>query len=407
MATLQRISKRDALLKTAPMRSCYKLYVPTPQLPFTGFELMFLGTGAGSPSVRRNPAGVCLRLTRSNWMFDCGEGSLRQLIKSTVRVPLTTKFFISHLHGDHLYGLPGILCTLDNHNAEYKDPLTKVKVSRPIDVYGPLGLFSYLNTAFSTSSTRLSNLKITVHELVCPHMLDKTSAHEKFMRNAPKHANLTRKWVRAKPGVNGDVWNVLDDGMYTVKAAVLKHTVTSFGYVVEEYPIPGKLNLDALRKRGLPPGPKYRALKLGKSVKLPNGDILHASEVVGQKARGRKVAILGDSSDSSRLFDIAQNCDVLVHEATLSHKMVKQAVHRGHSTARMAGYAAKKMNATLLALTHFSHRFRHWSIETNARTTLHLTMEAQEMFGRRAIIPATDFLRISIPRHPHSSFATT
>ncbi|KAE9033432.1 hypothetical protein PR003_g8515 [Phytophthora rubi] len=396
-----RISERQALLKTVPMRSCNTLFVPPPQLPFTGFELLFLGTGAGSPSVRRSPTGVCLRLARANWMFDCAEGSLRQLIKSVVRVPLTTKFFITHLHGDHLYGLPGILCTLDNHNSEYKDPQTKERAPRPIDVYGPLGLFSYLNTAFSTSSTRLTNLKITVHELVCPVMLNKTSAHEKFMRNAPKHPSLTREWVHAESDGNGDVWNVLDDGRVIVKAATLKHTVTCFGYVIEEYPVPGRLNMDKLRERGLPPGPKYRTLKLGESVELPNGEILHASEVTGPKARGRKVAILGDSADSSRMFDIAQNCDVLVHEATLGHEMVKQAVHRGHSTALTAGYAAKKMNATLLALTHFSHRFRHWSADFKARTTLHLALEAQEAFGRRAIVPASDFLRIPIPRAPH------
>ncbi|KAJ8525743.1 hypothetical protein ON010_g15371 [Phytophthora cinnamomi] len=171
--------------------------------------------------------------------------------------------------------------------------------------------------------------------------------------------------------------------------------------------------MDKLRQRGLPPGPKYGTLKLGGSVELPNGEMLHASEVTGPQARGRKVAILGDSADSSRMFDIAQNCDyliisaffftfqVLVHEATLGHEMVKQAVHRGHSTALMAGYAAKKMNATLLALTHFSHRFRHWSADFKARTTLHLALEAQAAFGRRAIVPASDFLRIPIPRAPH------
>ncbi|KAG2528912.1 hypothetical protein BBO99_00003043 [Phytophthora kernoviae] len=278
-APLSRITERQALLWSVPKRSCNTLFVKSQQKSFSGFELLFLGTSAGSPSVRRNPTGVCLRLARSNWMFDCAEGSLRQMMKSTVRVPLTTKFFISHLHGDHLYGLPGILCTLDNHNAEYKDPATKENAARRIDVYGPLGLFSYLNTAFSTSTTSLTNLQITVHELVNSDILSETTEHEKFMRNAPKHPSLTREWIHAQSDGNGDVWKVVDDGKFTVQAATLKHTVISFGFVVEEYPIPGKLDIEALQERGLPPGPKYRALKLGESVELPSGEIIQASEV--------------------------------------------------------------------------------------------------------------------------------
>lgn len=170
------------------MRSSNTLHVrDVEQTPFTDFELVFLGTSAGSPSVRRNPTAVCLRLAQQNWMFDCAEGSLRQLMKSVIRVPLTNKFFITHLHGDHVYGLPGILCTLDNHNAEFLDSRTKKHVPRPIAVYGPLGLFSYLNTAFATSSTRMANLSITVYELVSPEMLQSASAHEKYMRRAPVH----------------------------------------------------------------------------------------------------------------------------------------------------------------------------------------------------------------------------
>lgn len=184
----QRITKRQHRIGSVPLRSSNTLHVrDTEQTPFTGFELAFLGTSAGSPSVRRNPTAVCLRLAQHNWMFDCAEGSLRQLMKSVIRVPLTNKFFISHLHGDHLYGLPGILCTLDNHNAEFLDTRTRKHVPRPIAVYGPLGLFAYLNTVFATSSTRMTNLSITVHELVSPEMLASASAHERFMRNAPVH----------------------------------------------------------------------------------------------------------------------------------------------------------------------------------------------------------------------------
>lgn len=122
--------------------------------------------------------------------------------------------------------------------------------------------------------------------------------------------SLKREAIHAVFDGNGLVWNVLDDGKITVRAAELKHTVTCFGYVVEEHTIPGKLKSDELRRRGLPPGPLYRELKLGNSVMLPSGEMLHAADVTGPPARGRKVAICGDSSDSSRMFDIAHSCDV-------------------------------------------------------------------------------------------------
>ncbi|TMW55891.1 hypothetical protein Poli38472_008539 [Pythium oligandrum] len=399
----QMLPERRVSLGAVPLRTSNTLYLrgKHTEIPFTGFELIFLGTSAGSPSVRRNPTGLCLRLDKSNWMFDCAEGSLRQLMKSTIRVPSTDKFFITHLHGDHLYGLPGILCTLDNHNAAFVETRTKKPAPRPISVYGPLGLFSYLNTAFATSSTRLSNLTVTVHELVSPEMLDKASNFEKYMSKAPVHPRLRREVIHAESDGNGLIWKVFEDENHRVLASTLKHTVTSFGYVVEERELPGKLKPELLIKRGLRPGPQYRLLKQGKGVTLEDGTIIQAHEVTGPPVRGRKVVILGDTADSSRMFDIGRNCDVLVHEATLGHEMLQQAVFRGHSTARMAGYTARRMNATLLALTHFSHRFRHWAPNQSFGTTQHLTLEAQLTFGRRAVMPASDFLRIPIPRHPH------
>lgn len=186
----QKILERQYQLGSIPLQSCNTLklkHTHTRQIPFTGFELMFLGTSAGSPSVERNPTALCLRLDKSNWMFDCAEGSLRQLMKSTIRVPSTDKFFITHLHGDHLYGLPGILCTLDNHNAAYVDTRTRKRVPRPISVYGPMGLFSYLNAALATSRTRLANLVVTVHELVSPESSTDASKFELYMSNAPVH----------------------------------------------------------------------------------------------------------------------------------------------------------------------------------------------------------------------------
>lgn len=160
-----------------------------PDIPFTDFEILFLGTSAGSPSVRRNPSSICLRLSQHNWMFDCAEASLRQLMKSTIRVPMTNKFFITHLHGDHLYGLPGILCTLDNHHNN-GTPGTNNRCE--IAVYGPVGLYAYLTTALSTSRTRLNNLQVTVYELALKKIPEQTSAFEKYMRNIPKHPVRSR-----------------------------------------------------------------------------------------------------------------------------------------------------------------------------------------------------------------------
>jgi ribonuclease Z len=184
------ITERSLQIGSVPNRSSNAMdtkWNNSNTIPFTGFELTFLGTSAGSPSVSRNPTGVCLRLENQNWMFDCAEGSLRQLMKSNIRVPMTNKIFITHLHGDHLYGLPGMLCTLDNHNANYVNPRTRLRARRPIHVYGPLGLFNYLNMAFTTSSTRMTNLEITVHELVSSEILSGASSFERHMNLAPVH----------------------------------------------------------------------------------------------------------------------------------------------------------------------------------------------------------------------------
>nr|CCA21160.1 conserved hypothetical protein [Albugo laibachii Nc14] len=408
----QIMKARILQLGAVPYKSCNTLDVRSnaktssnenPDIPFTDFEILFLGTSAGSPSVRRNPTSICLRLSQSNWMFDCAEASLRQLMKSTIRVPMTNKFFITHLHGDHLYGLPGILCTLENHHNNNGVPSTNDRCD--IAVYGPVGLYAYLTATLSTSRTRLNNLQVTVYELALNETPEQASSFEKFMRHIPKHPAIRKESIYADHDhdhASKPVWKVYDDGNVHVKAGMLQHTIASFGYVVEEYQHPGKLRPDLVLQRGLAPGPLYKTLKNGKSVRLPNGDVIQPNEVVGPPAQGRKVVIMGDTTLSNGIVDIAQNCDVLVHEATLNQTMVTEAKRRGHSTARMAGQCARNVNATMLVLTHFSHRFRHWnSADFGSMTTHSLVQEAQVSFKRRAVLAATDFLRVIVPRHPH------
>jgi hypothetical protein len=156
---------------------------------FSGFEVVFLGTGAGAPSMDRNATSICLQLHGRNWLFDCGEGSMKQLLQSTIRLPTTDRIFITHLHGDHIFGLPGMLCSLDaamgnssssstndknfHHHHQYhpdglSDTTTMTRHRREISIYGPVGLFHFVNMSLQSARAQMSNVIVKVHELVLP-----------------------------------------------------------------------------------------------------------------------------------------------------------------------------------------------------------------------------------------------
>ncbi|ETW03609.1 ribonuclease Z [Aphanomyces invadans] len=340
-ATARRL--RHLRLTSVPKAHAEKMSLPMGELPqFTGFEIVLLGTGAGMPSTQRSASSLCVQLPAKSWLFDCGEGTLRQIFRSTVRVTTTEKIFLTHVHGDHLFGLPGMLCTLNALNAGNIDPSTKQVVRRPIDVYGPPGVFDFVNMALTVSCAHLGNVSITVHELV-PCDFDSTPPS-----GVRLHEDLKRAVIRPEHVDGSLVWRVLDDGDHTVAAGPLAHSVTSVGYVVEEKPRPGRIDVAAATRRGLPPGRLYKLLKAGESVHLPDGTVLHPDEVMGPPRRGRKAAIMGDTANSSGMYTLAQNADVLVHEATLAHGNGAIALQRGHSTSAMAGYFARHMNPTLL-----------------------------------------------------------
>ncbi|OQR81815.1 zinc phosphodiesterase ELAC protein 1-like [Thraustotheca clavata] len=358
---------------------------------FSGMELVFLGTGAGSPSIERNASGLCMQLHGHNYLFDCGEGSLKQMFMTTIRAPTTDKIFITHLHGDHIFGLPGMLCTLNALSAGIIDRKTKLPVKKKIDVYGPPGLFAYVNMTLKLSAANLANIEIVVHELM------EGKERKAGDRNNDVHECLKRQPIFPEKKKGNYVWKLFEDKEHCVKAGSLRHTVPCFGYVVEEHSRPGRIDAELAKARGLLPGPAYKDLKLGIAVPLPDGTMLQPHEVVDPQVKGRKVAILGDSSDSAAMVDLAMNSDVVVHESTLPHEMIDQAVTRGHSTSTMAGMFARQCNATLLVLNHFSHRFSY--SRRSARSVQNLVDEARHTFRKRAVIDASDFLKIRIPRH--------
>ncbi|OGX68335.1 MAG: ribonuclease Z [Paenibacillus sp. RIFOXYA1_FULL_44_5] len=299
-------------------------------------NLYFLGTGAGMPSKRRNVTSIVLRLLEERgtlWMFDCGEGTQHQILHSPVRLSRLEKVFITHLHGDHLYGLPGLLTSRAHTGGE-----------TPVTVYGPLGIEQYIKTVLELSQGRLT------YEL---------------------------KIVEIQEGT------IFQDEQFTVEALKLEHRIDSYGYRITEADRHGRLNAEALKERGIRPGPVYGTLKEGNDVVLPDGTTLFAADFLADPIKGKVVAILGDTRVCAHAEMLAQQADVLVHEATFSHELQELAYKYGHSTAVEAAETAKRANAKQLIVTHISSRYDDGHGDP-------LLKEAQEIFPD--VQMAKDFL---------------
>lgn len=359
-------------------------------------ELHFLGTGSCYPSPDRGASCIILRHELGCWMFDCGEGSQIQLMKSCIKPGKINKIFITHLHGDHLFGLPGLLCTIGLNCSERRQPM---------EIYGPVGLRKYLRVCLELSQSQLG-FSYSVHELKCSN--SETFCQSNMADFIPsdsatsdkQHANETcGQTIFAD---EDGLWQVCQEGNLTVFAAPLKHRIMCFGYVIQEKQFPGKLDPSLLKQRGIPPGPLYSKVKNGEIITAPDGSLVTPSEVMGPPRPGRKVVILGDTCDSSMIVKIANNADVVVHEATLEDELKETCIDHGHSTPEMAGHFATSVNAKKLVLTHFSQRYKRISdtVPTNVEedgTVSKLVEQAKKSFSG-CIIAADDFvvLRLSL-----------
>lgn len=312
-------------------------------------HLIFLGTASCYPTKHRGVSCTAVKFNDGDvWLFDCGEGSQVQIQKSQIHSAKVTKIFITHLHGDHLFGLPGFLCTLGT--IDRKEQFT-------LEIYGPLGLRRYVRESLNLSRSPL-NFQYVVHELV-----PKEWQYPEDLRGwkIDEEANCSlhpQEILGKKIESTGNTWILFEDAHGSVRAGPLVHRVPCFGFVIQEHDTPGTLNSKLLLDKGLKPGPLYGKLKKGESITLENGEIIHPSDVVGQPFRGNRVTILGDTRDSNEMIDIAMNSDVLLHEATLEDAMQEKAIENGHSTPKMAVEFAHKINAKQLILFHFSQRYR-------------------------------------------------
>lgn len=305
-------------------------------------ELIFLGTSAGVPTRTRNMTSIALDLQQPDragiWLFDCGEGTQHQFLKTAFNPAKVEKIFITHLHGDHLFGLPGLLCSRSMQGNS----------TLPLTLYGPKGLREFVEMALRLSGS-WTDYPMTIHEI---------TAGELF-----------------------------DDGQFTVTAVPLSHPVECYGYRIVEHDKPGALNAAALREQGIQPGPLFQRLKRGESVQLEDGRVVNGQDFLGPPQRGKTLAIFGDTAPCPTALELARNADLMVHETTLEDAMAEKANARGHSTSRQAARLAKEAGAGRLIVTHVSSRY-------NAEGCQQLLNECREVFPGTEM--AEDFSIISL-----------
>lgn len=310
-----------------------------------GLEITFLGTSSGVPTRSRNVSSVALRLPQRAevWLFDCGEGTQHQFLRSEFKASQIRRIFITHMHGDHIFGLMGLLasCGLAGN------PQQKV------DIYGPPKLNDYLQACRRYSQTHFS-FPIKVHTV--------------------------------KPGL------VHQDGEFVVSCAQLDHRVTAFGYRVTEKDRPGRFDVKRAQAMGIPPGPIYGKLKNGEVVTLPDGRRINGIDLCGPTLPGRSMAYCTDTIFCESAIELAQRADVLIHEATFAHQDAEMAYQRLHSTSTMAAQTALAAQAKQLIMTHFSPRYA----PGNPIQLEDLLTEAQAIFPNTLM--AKDFYTHSIQR---------
>lgn len=273
-------------------------------------ELIFLGTSAGIPTKGRNVTSLALNLQDSRsafWLFDCGEGTQHQMLHTRLSAGKIEKIFITHLHGDHLFGLPGLLCSRSMAGCQ-----------TPLTLYGPAGLKTFIDNTLSLSGSYLT-YPLEVVEIISGA--------------------------------------VCEDERRVVTAYPMSHTLTCVGYRIEERPKPGALDVARLTQEGIRPGPWFQQLKRGESVTLEDGRILNGADYLGPSTPGRSLAIFGDTRPSEAGRLLAAGVDVMVHEATMEANMAESANKRGHSTTEQAATLAREAGAGRLIITHISARY--------------------------------------------------
>jgi ribonuclease Z len=299
-------------------------------------SLTLLGTGAACPTVDRNVASLAIHREGEMLLFDCGEGTQRQMMRYGSGFSFAEIFF-THFHADHFLGLTGLLRTM-----------ALLDRSDPVTLYGPKGAAKWLGQAVSLGMER-PKFKVEIVEL--------------------------------KPG------EALTRGDYDILPFAVEHRAEAVGYALIEHRRLGRFNPERARALGIPEGPMWGKLHKGEAVTLPDGTKVTPAELVGPARNGRRVVYSGDTRPCAATIAAAQGADLLVHEATFGEDERERAAETGHSTAKQAAEVARKAGARRLVLTHISARY--------SREAPELLEEARGVFPATEI--ARDGMTIEVP----------
>ncbi len=325
-------------------------------------ELIILGSSAAIPVRERNLSSTALKYKSELLLFDCGEDTQRSLVEAGLKFNKPLKILISHFHGDHIIGLPGLLFrfVLNQRTA-------------PVTIFGPVNLFLYLSVHRKVLGLK-PNYPITVKEI--DEKQNQLIIYEGLDSELPKEK------------LNMKENTIFDGKKYTLKYTLVDHSVLAFAYSFIEKPRSGKFNPEKAIEFGIPESSLWKKLQEGEIIDYKGKLIDPIKErIVGPKRKGRKVTYSGDTAPCKNLIELGKNSDILIHEATFSKELSDMAIEKKHSTSTDAANVAKKMEAKQLILTHLSSRYRDESL-------LELLEEAKEIFPNTLI--AEDLMRVEV-----------
>jgi len=299
-------------------------------------RVVFLGTSGSVPTLKRSLPSVVVQCPKELWMFDCGENTQRQMMQAKISFHKKLKVFLTHLHGDHVLGLPGVLQTM-----------ALMDRKETVSVYGPPGIKDFLVCTKETLNFGLT-FPVEINEILSEG-------------------------------------TILDED-YTLTAAKSNHAVDSYAYAFVEKPRPGKFYPKKAQALGVIKGELWSKLQSGEEITLPDGRVVKPGDVMGPPRAGRKIVYTGDTRPFEAFAKFAVDADLVIHESTFDDSLAEKAALDGHSTPSQAAQEAKAANAKRLVLTHISARYPDAGL---------LLEQAKKVFPNTLL--AEDFMEIELP----------